>query len=69
MPKLDGLGLLRAVRAYEPIKNMAFIMLTGRADLDLVARARQFGVNNYLVKPFTTATLKEKIQEVFGVLE
>lgn len=68
MPKLDGLGLLRAIRAYEPVKNSAFIMLTGRADIDLVARARQFGVNNYLVKPFTTATLKEKIEEVFGAL-
>jgi two-component system chemotaxis response regulator CheY len=69
MPKLDGLGLLRAVRSYEPLKNVAFIMLTGRADIDLVARARQFGVNNYLVKPFNTLTLKTKIEEVFGVLE
>lgn len=68
MPKLDGLGLLRAIRSYEPVKNSAFIMLTGRADIDLVARARQFGVNNYLVKPFTTATLKEKIENVFGAL-
>lgn len=69
MPNLDGLGLLRAVRAYQPLKGAAFIMLTGRADIDLVARARQFGVNNYLVKPFNTATLKEKIEEVFGVLQ
>ncbi|NBB15052.1 response regulator [Caulobacter sp. SLTY] len=68
MPKLDGLGLLRAVRSYAPLKNTAFIMLTGRADIDLVARARQFGVNNYLVKPFTTQTLKQKISEVFGPL-
>lgn len=68
MPKLDGLALLRAVRAHPPIKNTAFIMLTGRADVELVARARQFGVNNYLVKPFTTATLKEKIEQVFGAL-
>jgi two-component system chemotaxis response regulator CheY len=68
MPKLDGLGLLRAVRSYEPLKNTAFIMLTGRADMELVARARQFGVNNYLVKPFTAGVLKQKIEEVFGVL-
>jgi len=69
MPKLDGLGLLRAVRAHPPIQKTAFIMLTGRADKDLVQRAVQFGVNNYLVKPFTVGTLKEKIEAVFGALQ
>jgi two-component system chemotaxis response regulator CheY len=68
MPKLDGLGLLRAVRSHEPIRGTAFIMLTGRADKELVQRAVQFGVNNYLVKPFTVQTLKEKIEAVFGPL-
>lgn len=68
MPKLDGLGFLRAVRAHPPIANSAFIMLTGRADAELVGRARQFGVNNYVVKPFTTNQLREKIEQVFGAL-
>ncbi len=68
MPKLDGLGLLRAVRAHPPFRTTAFIMLTGRADTDLVKRAVQFGVNNYLVKPFTVQILKEKIEAVFGTL-
>jgi two-component system chemotaxis response regulator CheY len=68
MPKLDGLGLLRAIRAHAPISKTAVIMLTGRADRELVQRAVQFGVNNYLVKPFTTQTLKEKIEAVFGPL-
>jgi two-component system, chemotaxis family, chemotaxis protein CheY len=68
MPKLDGLGLLRAVRAHPPTQGTAFIMLTGRADADLVQRARQFGVNNYCVKPFTVQMLREKIEEVFGKL-
>jgi two-component system chemotaxis response regulator CheY len=68
MPKLDGLGLLRAVRAHPPFKSIAFIMLTGRADSDLVQRAVQFGVNNYLVKPFTVQVLKDKIEGVFGAL-
>lgn len=68
MPNLDGLGLLRAVRAHPPTSGAAFIMLTGRADRDLVARAVQFGVNNYLVKPFTVAQLREKIEGVFGAL-
>lgn len=68
MPKLDGLGLLRAVRAHPPTQKAAFIMLTGRADPELVQRAVQFGVNNYLVKPFTVAQLKSKIEGVFGAL-
>jgi two-component system chemotaxis response regulator CheY len=68
MPKLDGLNFLRAVRAAPQLKNVGFIMLTGRADGDLVQRAVQFGVNNYLVKPFTVATLREKIEGVYGAL-
>ena len=68
MPKLDVLGLLRAVRATPQLKSIGFIMLTGRGDTDLVARAQQFGVNNYLVKPFTVATLRAKIEEVYGAL-
>jgi two-component system, chemotaxis family, chemotaxis protein CheY len=68
MPRLDGLGLLRAVRANPQTQKAAFIMLTGRADKELVQRAAQFGANNYLVKPFTLVSLKEKIEQVFGVL-
>jgi two-component system, chemotaxis family, chemotaxis protein CheY len=68
MPKLDGLGLLRAIRSHEPVRGIAFIMLTGRADKELVQRAVQFGVNNYIVKPFTAQQLKDKIEEVFGAL-
>jgi len=68
MPKLDGLGFLRAVRASDATKKSAFIMLTGRADKELVQRAMQFGVNNYVTKPFSPAQLRQKIEEVFGTL-
>lgn len=68
MPKLDGLGLLQAVRNHPPIAKTAFIMLTGRADQELVQKAVQLGVNNYLVKPFTILTLKTKIEAVVGKL-
>lgn len=68
MPKLDGLAFLRAVRGHEPIRKTAFIMLTGRADMELVQRAMQYGVNNYITKPFTAAALKSKIEAVFGAL-
>lgn len=69
MPKLDGLALLRAVRTHPATSKTAYIMLTGRADRDLVQRAVQFGGNNYLVKPFSVAQLKEKIEAVFGSLK
>ena len=68
MPEMDGLEFLRAMRANPAMANTAFILLTGRADKDLVARAIQFGANNYLVKPFTVATLKQKIEQVVGPL-
>lgn len=68
MPKLDGLGLLRAVRAHPPIANTAYIMLTGAADKELVQKAVQAGVNNYLLKPFTAVTLRQKIEAVLGPL-
>jgi two-component system, chemotaxis family, chemotaxis protein CheY len=69
MPKLDGLGFLRAVRANPPTKNAAFIMLTGRGDRELIERAVQCGVNNYLVKPFTMPSLKGAIEAVMGRLK
>lgn len=68
MPKLDGLSFLRAVRSQESLRKTAFIMLTGRADKELVQRAMQFGVNNYVMKPFSPASLRGKIEEVFGAL-
>jgi two-component system chemotaxis response regulator CheY len=43
-------------------------MLTGRADKEIVQKAVQLGVNNFLIKPFTVAQLKSKIESVFGVL-
>ena len=68
MPKLDGLGLLRAVRSPPPTQGAAFIMLTGRADTALVQEAVKLGVNNYIVKPFTLETLKKKTEAVVGSL-
>ena len=68
MPEMDGLGLLRAVRGHAAIRKLPFILLTGRGDRELVVKAAQAGVNNYLVKPFTTATLRDKIEAVIGKL-
>lgn len=69
MPKLDGLGFLRAVRANPPTAKAAFIMLTGRGDREMIETAVKCGVNNYLVKPFTQPSLKGAIEAVMGRLK
>lgn len=68
MPGMDGLEFLRAIRAKPEYKSTVFILLTGRADRDLVVQAVKLGANNYLVKPFTAAVLKQKIEQVVGAL-
>lgn len=68
MPKLDGLGLLKAIRSYGPTRNTPFIILTGKSDRALVERAAALGVNNYLTKPFTTPQLKRAIEAIVGDL-
>ncbi len=68
MPDMDGLQFLEAVRADPVIGKTVFIMLTGSADREIVQKAAALGVNNYVVKPFAPAALKEKIERVFGEL-
>jgi len=68
MPEMDGLEFLQAVRADGVIGKTVFIMLTGSAEREVVQKAAALGVNNYLVKPFAPAALKEKIERVFGEL-
>jgi two-component system chemotaxis response regulator CheY len=66
MPELDGLGLLRAVRGHPAVRKLPFILVTGRGDNALVVSAAQAGVNNYIVKPFTSEMLREKMEAVVG---
>ena len=68
IPEMDGLEFLRAVRGNAALRKLPFILLTGRGDRELVVKAAQAGVNNYLVKPFTTPILREKIEQVLGKL-
>ncbi|WP_380874064.1 response regulator [Sphingomonas sp. DBB INV C78] len=68
MPDMDGLQFLEAVRQDPVIGKTVFIMLTGSADKEIVQKAAALGVNNYVVKPFAPAALKEKIERVFGEL-
>jgi len=68
MPDMDGLGLLREVRSRPETAKLAFIMLTGQASKELVQSAIAGGVNNFLAKPFTSASLRGRIEAVFGPL-
>jgi two-component system chemotaxis response regulator CheY len=68
MPEMDGMELLRAVRGSPAMRKIPFILLTGRGDRELVVKAAQAGVNNYLVKPFTAQILRDKIEQVVGKL-
>jgi two-component system, chemotaxis family, chemotaxis protein CheY len=69
MPEMDGIGLLRAVRGNQAVRKLPFILITGRGDRELVVKAAQAGVNNYLVKPFDEHTLRQKMEEVLGKLQ
>jgi two-component system chemotaxis response regulator CheY len=66
MPKLDGLGLLRALRTKPGFEKTPFILLTSRAETDIVKKALELKVNNYLIKPFAVDALKRKIEAVIG---
>lgn len=68
MPDMDGLQFLEEVRKDSVIGKTVFIMLTGSSDREVVQKAAALGVNNYLMKPFAPAALKEKIERVFGAL-
>ncbi len=66
MPVMTGIEFLRAVRGDADLKETPFLMVTAEAKQENVVEALQAGVNNYVVKPFTSATLKEKIDKIFG---
>ena len=69
MPEMDGLGLLRAVRGHQVLRKLPFILITGRGDRELVVKAAQAGVNNYMVKPVSEPVLRQKMEQVLGVLK
>ena len=64
MPGMAGLDLLKAVRASDKLKKLPVLMLTTEAKREQIVEAAQAGVNGYVIKPFTAATLKEKIDKI-----
>jgi two-component system, chemotaxis family, chemotaxis protein CheY len=65
MPQMTGIELLKAVRASEEWKNIPFLMVTAEGQKENVIEAVKYKVNNYIVKPFTPESLKEKIDKIF----
>ncbi|MCR5812890.1 MAG: chemotaxis response regulator CheY [Desulfovibrio sp.] len=65
MPKMPGIDLLRKVRASEQFGNLPFLMVTAEAQQENIIEAVQAKVSNYIVKPFTADTLKQKIDKIF----
>lgn len=66
MEPMTGYELLKEVRSDDILKKTPFIMVTAESKTDNVIAAKKAGVNNYIVKPFNAATLKQKLSSVLG---
>lgn len=69
MPGMQGIDLLKAVRSDSKLSKLPVLMVTAEAKREQIVEAAQAGVNGYIVKPFTAATLKEKIDKIFERIE
>ena len=65
MPEMDGLELVKQIRADDELKSLPVLMVTAEAKKENVMEALKAGVNNYIVKPFTPEVLKEKMEKIF----
>ncbi|WP_068639276.1 chemotaxis response regulator CheY [Thauera butanivorans] len=65
MPNMDGLTLLQTIRRTPQLKHLPVLMITAEAKKENIIAAAQAGASGYVVKPFTAATLAEKLQKIF----
>jgi two-component system chemotaxis response regulator CheY len=65
MPQMTGIELLRKVRSSEEFAELPFLMVTAEAQQENIIEAVQAKVSNYIVKPFTAETMKQKIDKIF----
>ncbi len=65
MPNMDGLTMLQAIRADAELSGLPVLMVTAEAKRENIIAAAQAGASGYVVKPFTAATLEEKIVKIF----
>ena len=64
MPNMNGFDLLKAVKAEDSLKHLPVLMVTAEARKEDIVLAAQSGAAGYIVKPFTKATLEEKVQKI-----
>lgn len=69
MPNMDGLEMLKSIRADAALSKLPVLMVTAEAKKENIIAAAQAGANGYVVKPFTAATLDEKLSKIFEKLE
>jgi two-component system chemotaxis response regulator CheY len=65
MPNMSGIDLLRAIRGDARLKHLPVLLVTAEARKENIIEAAQEGANGFVVKPFTAATLEEKLNKVF----
>jgi two-component system chemotaxis response regulator CheY len=68
MPNMNGFDLLKAVKAEDSLKHIPVLMVTAEARKEDIVLAAQSGAAGYIVKPFTKATLEEKVQKILQKL-
>jgi two-component system chemotaxis response regulator CheY len=66
MPVMQGIELLRTVRADAELKHLPFLMVTAEGQKENIIEAVQAGVSNYVVKPFTAEALQGKLEKIFA---
>ena len=66
MPVMAGIELLRNIRADAALKHIPVLMVTAEAQKENLVEAIQAGVSNYIVKPFTADTIKQKLEKIFA---
>ena len=64
MPNMNGFELLKNIRADDSLKGLPVLMVTAEAKKEDIVAAAQGGASGYIVKPFTKATLEEKVQKI-----
>ena len=65
MPNMTGIELLRNIRGDAALKHLPVLMVTAEAKKENIIEAAQAGASGYVVKPFTAATLDEKLKKIF----
>ena len=68
MPNMNGFDLLKAIKADDSLKHLPVLMVTAEARKEDIVLAAQSGAAGYIVKPFTKATLEEKVQKILQKL-